>query len=460
VLSSVAVMADGRIVTAGSIGGATATFRLLINGAPDTSFGGNGQVNVPGLDARTDLGVADHTAGVALDGDKVLVCNRSGGNFAVARLLADGTLDNSFDGGVATIDFGGDDDADQVIVQASGEIFVLGTTQVEGQNPRIGVAVLQNNGALDTSFGTGGKAMIDTGIGADGRALHIGDLVVRAFGSAQQNGQLVVGTGESSQTPQTTPLVNTGLRRLNVPGAGKLGDFGIVNGRNHKLSFLDGDGSRITISLKGAGSGKALYDGSQVDLVLSGVGSSTSISVKVRGGDGLFSVRNITADGAVRAFSAKAGVLSGTFAVPGYLGRVDLRTLQGTIAASGGIGSINVGADMKNAIVLAGASLGSDGKIGGVGVDADTFGAGSIASVKVGGAIRSTLIGAGFSTSNGTLFDSDDTVVDPANSKIGSISAHGGLDANSRIMAGGIGKAKVPNKIDLSAPDARFVIVT
>jgi hypothetical protein len=65
---------------------------------------------------------------------KLLLANRSAaGDFAVARLNANGALDASFgSAGVATVDFGGDDDADAIIVQETGEILVVGTTNAGG----------------------------------------------------------------------------------------------------------------------------------------------------------------------------------------------------------------------------------------------------------------------------------------------------------------------------------------
>jgi uncharacterized delta-60 repeat protein len=456
VLSGVSVNADGTIVAAGSIGDKLAAYKFLASGAPDASFAGNGLYVVPGLVARTDLNGPDYTVGVAVQPDgKILVTGQSLGNFAVARITPAGDLDVSFGGGgIAKVDLGGDDDADQVLVQGTGQLLVIGTTEVAGQTPRLGIAALTADGALNAAFGSGGTATVDAGLGNGGRALHIGDLVVRAFGSAQQNGQVVVGTGQASPSP--TPLVNSGLRRLNVPGSGLLGSFGAVNGANRKLSFVDADGTRVTLTLKG-GSGKALYDGSKVDVILTGTGAGSTLTVAAKGGDGKVSIRNLSADGGLKTFSGKAAIVSGAFTVNGRLGKGDLSSLEGTLAASGGIGTLLVRGDLKNAVVLSGASLGSDNKVGGTGAAADTFVAGSVGVLKVGGAIRSSVIGAGLMTTNAVLLDDDDAVVDPTASVLGSLSAKGGLDAASRVVAGRVGKAKVPGTIN-TATDSRFEV--
>src|SRR5439155_18152885 len=80
-------------------------------------------------------------------------------NFAVARLNADGSLDNSFDAdGLATIDFGFDDQATGVAVQPDGKIVVTGTAS--GASPDFAVARLNANGSPDTTFGPGGAGKV------------------------------------------------------------------------------------------------------------------------------------------------------------------------------------------------------------------------------------------------------------------------------------------------------------
>jgi uncharacterized delta-60 repeat protein len=458
-LSGVAILGDGRVVAGGSVGGQVVVYRFLPNGFADATFGGSGRVVVAGLSARTDLGDADTTVSVALQGDKVLVSGRSGGDFAVARLNADGSLDGSFSGGIATIDLGGDDDADQIIVQGSGQILVVGTSE-QGATVRLGVAVLNDDGSLDTSFGDAGKASVDSGIQGNGRALHVGQLVVRAFAAAQQNGQLVVGAGQSGNGGSTAPA-SSALRRLNVPGSGSLGTFGLVNGRRRKLSFVDNDGTRVTVDLKGGGSARALYDGTRVDIIVTGSNDSSVLTVSTRGGDRYFQLRNLTANAGLKAIRAKGAMLEGAISIAGNLGTVELRSIKGTLAASGNIGSVRVGADIDGGYVLAGTSLGSDLKFGsasGASSETDTYGGGAIGSVRVGGAIRRSVIAAGLSPQNSTPLVND-SVVNPATSVIGLLSARNGLDAASRVIAGGVGSAKIPGKVD-PLTDSRFDIIT
>ena len=354
VVGSVAIMPDGRIVAAGDGGGSVAALRLTPDGGEDPTFGAGGVVTVTGLATRTDLGKPDHTVGVALQPDgRILVNNRTpGGDFGLARLNPDGRADAGFgSNGVVTSDFGGDDDANVVLVQGSGEILVVGTTNVGG-GADAAVAAFGRDGTPDTSFGDNGKYMVDGSLTPTGRALHSGELLLRAFGNVQPNGQLIVGT--SNEAPQA--VSSSGLRRLNVPGSGLLGNFGNVGKKNHKLSFLDGDNTRVTLSLKGGGSGQAFFDGTNVDIVLTGTTGSSSLSFSGKGGNGRVGVRNIMAGGALKSVTGKNTDLTGTLSVNGNLGKVTLGRVTGTIAAAGSITSVSLGGELNGGMILAGAT--------------------------------------------------------------------------------------------------------
>jgi uncharacterized delta-60 repeat protein len=110
--------------------------RLEPDGTPDATFGdnGNGTVNVSVTRLSSPTGVPGRDTGAALalqpDG-RIVVAGATGGfnsNFAIARLLADGTLDTDFtDTGVLTVDFFGfTDAAEAVAVTDDGKIVVAG----------------------------------------------------------------------------------------------------------------------------------------------------------------------------------------------------------------------------------------------------------------------------------------------------------------------------------------------
>lgn len=125
--------ADGKLVLVGSVGaGPAARFavmRLNADGSTDTGFGS------AGLASLTFSGNTDRAQAVALQPDgRIVVAGETGGlarDVAVARLLADGTLDPAFDGdGKLNIDFANDrDEAERVSIQPDGRILLGGWTR-------------------------------------------------------------------------------------------------------------------------------------------------------------------------------------------------------------------------------------------------------------------------------------------------------------------------------------------
>ncbi|MEX2317457.1 MAG: delta-60 repeat domain-containing protein [Pirellulales bacterium] len=171
--ASVAIDDSGRIVVAGvsqfSGGKVTtsgfAVARLNTDGTLDTGFGGDGVSTV-------EFGVKIGDPSVAIDDTgRIIVAGHSvqdaitGGDFAVARLNDDGTLDASFSGdGKTTIDFGSSEDfAHSVAVDGSGRIVVAGYSDQGATGYDFAIARLNDNGMLDTTFSDDGKATVDFG---------------------------------------------------------------------------------------------------------------------------------------------------------------------------------------------------------------------------------------------------------------------------------------------------------
>lgn len=155
----------------------------------------------------------------------------------VARFLADGTLDASFgDGGIVrqnVVEAGGGESARAVVVQSTGKIVIAGTVEADAQatgpaaaDRDIALMRFNENGALDTTFGTGGILTLDLnqGIEVDGQngptwagadafwslALAAGDKLV-LHGATR---------GFGFQDDGTTPRTDTdfALVRLNADG--------------------------------------------------------------------------------------------------------------------------------------------------------------------------------------------------------------------------------------------------
>ena len=159
---AVVVQRDGKTVTVGAWDGGRADFAVVRydqGGNLDATFDGDGLQNVY-FGAGINAGI-DRATGVALQADgKIVVVGytnlNAGGSladsdFAVARLNTDGSLDTTFSGdGRFTHDFGADDRAAGVAIQADGKIVVAGTW--DGGAADFAVMRLNPNGTLDTTF--------------------------------------------------------------------------------------------------------------------------------------------------------------------------------------------------------------------------------------------------------------------------------------------------------------------
>lgn len=161
---------DGRILAVGSspspagVGTDFAVMRLSANLAVDTTFGSGG-VAYAGFvaDPAVRHALAD-TAAVQVDGRIVLAgrARRSNGtdDFAVARLLANGQRDVSFNGsGRTTYDMADDDSARAVAIDRRGRIVVAGNGRpyaAGGWGYDFIVNRLLPNGTQDPGFGNGG----------------------------------------------------------------------------------------------------------------------------------------------------------------------------------------------------------------------------------------------------------------------------------------------------------------
>jgi hypothetical protein len=107
--------------------------------------------------------------------------------------------------------------------------------------------------------------------------------------------------------------------------------------------------------------------------------------------------------------------------------------------------------------VLSGANYGVNGKPGGSGTAADTFGQGRIGKVTVAGALVGATFAAGVDPVNANLLDGNDKLVGGTSSFIGAVAVKKGTDQSTRFVAGAFAnRAKLPQAID-TAEDPRFM---
>ena len=311
-VNAMALQSDGKIVVAGDALSAQgppdfAAARYNVDGSLDTSFGSGGRVTTD-FAGRSDTGSA---IAVQPDG-KILV---AGGadlvatqfDFALVRYNANGSLDSTFgNGGKVTTDFnGGLDAASAIAVQTDGKIVLAGFATVG--NPHMALARYNSNGALDTSFGTGGKIVTDingtrnsanaVAIQSDGKIVAAGSTLTTlgsfmmfalarynvdgsldsTFGSGGKvTTQVVAGDGEDDEI---FALAIQPDGRILAAGKANFGqDFGMVRYQtNGSLDTTFGASGLVTTDFNG-GSDSARGIALQIDgkIVLAGAANLTS----------------------------------------------------------------------------------------------------------------------------------------------------------------------------------------
>lgn len=170
----IAVLPNGKIVVSGySYTSATDSYilaaRYTSSGKLDQSFGVGGV-------ARANVGSnEDRSAGLAVQADGKLVvggfCYNSTSNwdFALVRFTQGGSLDGNFGiGGIATTAVGmAGDYCFGVAVQPDGRIVATGSADNASAIADIALVRYSSNGALDTTFGIGGKSIVATSVEND-----------------------------------------------------------------------------------------------------------------------------------------------------------------------------------------------------------------------------------------------------------------------------------------------------
>lgn len=267
---------------------------LLSAGALDTSFGVGGKVN-------TDFGANEVAADVLAyehsGADKIIVVGSSGGNMAVARYNTDGSLDTTFDGdGRLTIDFGGNEVAQSVAVTSTGQIVVVGSTDV-GATQDFAVALLNDDGTLDTNFDSDGMQTVDFGGLDEGRSV-----VIATISSVEK----ILISGDTDNGVSAT--FDFAVARLDLDGTLDTGfdadglqtiDFGGVSDFDPSLavdsanrilvagsSFIPGNNRDFSVArLNSDGSIDTSFDGNGKKTITITTGNDNALGVAIAAGD-------------------------------------------------------------------------------------------------------------------------------------------------------------------------------
>ncbi|HKU13140.1 MAG TPA: Calx-beta domain-containing protein [Steroidobacteraceae bacterium] len=185
---NIVVQPDGALIVSGQPFGTdpgvrTSVARYTSDGTLDPGFNGNGKLVIGG--AQVGRGLALQSDGRLLLAGSMPVANVPDDftHFAVLRLNADGSFDESFgSGGTATTSITGRTDvAHAVVVQSDGKIVVAGEGNLV--NPNFALARFNANGTLDTRFAIDGKLQVDFA-GLEDRAENV---------ALQPDGKIVAG---------------------------------------------------------------------------------------------------------------------------------------------------------------------------------------------------------------------------------------------------------------------------
>jgi uncharacterized delta-60 repeat protein len=207
---------DGKIVIAGvskttgsKTGNDFLVARYNTDGSVDTSFGSGGHTVTDfnrGDDSASAVAFQPQASGQSkiLAAGQAVVANSY--DFAVARYNADGTLDTTFGSrGKVTTGFSGIAGVQSMVVDGAGRILVAG-----GTGGGLALVRYTANGALDTTFGSGGKLVTNIQLrGGDAHSLALqtdGKIIVGAsmIDPATSGWEFVVARFNANGTADTT----------------------------------------------------------------------------------------------------------------------------------------------------------------------------------------------------------------------------------------------------------------
>jgi uncharacterized delta-60 repeat protein len=202
---------DGRVLVVGNGPGVAVLARFTATGALDPTFGTGGTETLALASGSTNeaRGVTVGPDGKIYLAGTVAPDTVTFMDYAVARLNSDGSLDTGFGtSGVTPIDFAqGGDRAYAIALQSDGKVVVVGQAGAAAGGTVFGLARLTTAGALDPTFGTGGKVMVNLPGSNDGAD----DVLIRG------DGRILV-AGWVSRAGISPPLYDAGLVQINSDG--------------------------------------------------------------------------------------------------------------------------------------------------------------------------------------------------------------------------------------------------
>lgn len=202
---AIALQPDGRIILSGYIFDGNNYYavvaRYFDDGDLDPTFGEAGVCHLPTL---------GNTETVALQDDgKIIVGGHANDNFGLARINTDGTIDTSYGAdGYAITETTQYSFVFDLAVQDDGKIVAVGMIGGTTSYSDVFVARYSTDGVLDSSFGTDGLYIKDLGGLADfGTAVDI-----------QADGKIIIGSHKELEDPLEVPVYDATIIKLNSDG--------------------------------------------------------------------------------------------------------------------------------------------------------------------------------------------------------------------------------------------------
>jgi uncharacterized delta-60 repeat protein len=197
---AIAIQSDNKIVTVGYSDKPQqfTIARYNTNGTLDSGFGTGGIVKTAFSDRAYAYSVAIQSDG------KIVVGGDGGYAFALTRYTTAGALDSTFGtGGKVTTAIGSQSSIQSIAIQSDGKIVAAGYTEAQGD---FAVARYTSAGALDTTFGGGDGITTTDFYGDDDRIFSM---------KLQSDGKIVA----AGYTYDLNPDLNFALARYNSDGS-------------------------------------------------------------------------------------------------------------------------------------------------------------------------------------------------------------------------------------------------
>ena len=162
---AIAIQPDGKLLVGGFAGSSGAIARLNSNGSLDATFASGGKLTSSINAGPTSAALVTQSDGKIVFGGWTYGGQRTGYDFALARYSPNGNADTAFgNGGVATADFFGFEDRIRALAIDGNNNIVAAGFASTGSGPvyrNFAVARFTPSGQLDAAFGNGGKVSTD-----------------------------------------------------------------------------------------------------------------------------------------------------------------------------------------------------------------------------------------------------------------------------------------------------------